>query len=473
VVTAIGSKFTDGFVVVGSSTNPNSDLHYFAYNSNWAATTTDVAGFTQPSTPITGPHVLASGGVLFPAPVYGNGCQKFSSTASQGYPGPTGVFFAAQGGQANVNFQMFTTSRTWRSFRTMMGFNEQSYISAFASWGAGAVTTIFPALTIDNYYMSPYSISTNYPLSDLTFDFSSSPARQDITLWTTPSYTWHTDANGNLATPLSTAQGIWNPDFAAVAQQLTVQGGLPPFAQCDLTYGPSLTPFPPVARDPLGAWTQPTWRRERQVATAYSFTYMGLAYMHTITPAFTPLNAPSGIFDYVSRGRWMPGMDCSCFSSFHTDFAHGLMITSAVYQQGLAAVGYYFNGTAGATNPSIPVANTAPNNVFAYGAVVASQPISYDNLISLLKPGDFLYIAGGGPALGPSHVIMWLGNTALNGGVGQANNASFPGLPLYEPYPLILDSTDTQFSPDAFGFLAPTGPHIRAFRPNEWYFQVR
>lgn len=139
------------------------------------------------------------------------------------------------------------------------------------------------------------------------------------------------------------------------------------------------------------------------------------------------------------------------FSSYVSNWANGLRLQTNVGGQDTVGQAILFQGTAnnaGVRDP-LPVPGHFPIASLAYAAVVATAPMPYDELLTILKPGDFLAISGGGPSQPPTHVVMYLGKAGLGAGVGVGSD-----------YPLILDSTDTQFAPDQNGCLAPPGPHL-------------
>lgn len=93
-----------------------------------------------------------------------------------------------------------------------------------------------------------------------------------------------------------------------------------------------------------------------------------------------------------------------------------------VGSQDTVGQGILFQGTqsplTGAPDPA-PVPGHPPMARAAYAAVVATAPLSYETLISVLKPGDLIGVSGAGPAALPTHVVMYLGKAGLGAGVGM------------------------------------------------------
>lgn len=459
-VAALGATWIDGFAAIGSASSSSSTISYADVNA-WT-----LEALAAPPAVIPGPHVLVSGGTLWPAPLApsANTCNGYSTLSI----GPTaGVFFVGTGGVQGAGMWMHTASRTWAS----IGFNVTSpsggFGSALSGSAVGAVTTIFPALAPANSYASTYSITTlTASLGDLLYDWNTWP-RNDSTAWAYISSAMAYPVNsttGGPALPLSgpsSTLGIWQ----SAAPSTWATAPTPSYTTCSQPYGQPAMLFPPPlptnssASSPALRSTA-AWRRERQIATAYYHSYMGLLYQHVHVPGYVPSNRGSNNFNYVSAARWTPGLDCSDFSSYVSNWANGLRLQTNVGGQDTVGQAILFQGTMSSAGvpDALPVPGHFPIASLAYAAVVATAPMPYDELISVLKPGDFIAISGGGPSQPPTHVVMYLGKRGLGAGVGVGSD-----------YPLILDSTDTQFAPDQNGCLAPPGPHLREFRPGQWY----
>jgi hypothetical protein len=271
-------------------------------------------------------------------------------------------------------------------------------------------------------YASPYSILYSCPQTgstSLTFDFNTSP-RNDYTLASNTAYAnWYDQSkfpvnNPNNGSGTSAAWGPWAANYPWV----TVPSGLP--NGCDAA----------------------TWKRERVLRVAQE--YIGYNYQHHHIPDFNP---------YASQPSWpasnpavlvnypTPGIDCSDFSSWNYNFGLGIVLNTAVPEQGLTTTPIYY-GQGGSA-------------VTAVAVVPKGAGLTFQQLCDTLVAGDLLYINNTEGTV--SHVIMWLG---LKG--QDANN---------QDDWLVIDSHDN--SPpvvDSNGITIPPGVHIRPFRQNEWYF---
>lgn len=159
--------------------------------------------------------------------------------------------------------------------------------------------------------------------------------------------------------------------------------------------------------------------------------------------------APATVALLQADARHFSGIDCSDFAGWNYNAALGLHLPTGITSQGTTTSTSYTSPTGAAST--------------AYAAVVASSPISYASLVASLKPGDLLYIDGspqaaqGTGAPSPAvHVIMWLGYTAVDGVFGL---------------PHIIDTTGYQPPHiDVAGIVIPSGPNVRPFAPDGWYF---
>lgn len=313
-VAALGATWIDGFAAIGSASSASSTLSYVDVHA-WA-----LEALSPPPAVIPGPHVLVSGGTLWPAPLSpsANSCRGYSTLST----GPTaGVFFIGTAGVHGAPMWMHTASRTWVSIAFNITTRSGGFGAALSGSAVGAVTTIFPALAPANSYASTYSIATlTAPLSDLLYDWNTWP-RNDSTAWAyiSSSMAYPVNAStGGPAMPLSGSSstlGIWS----AASPSTWATAPTPSYTTCSQPYGQPAMLFPPPlpvnssASSPALRATA-AWRRERQIATAYYHSYMGLLYQHVHVPGYVPSNRGSNNFNYVSAARWTPGLDCSVSS---------------------------------------------------------------------------------------------------------------------------------------------------------------
>ncbi|KHK00512.1 NlpC/P60 family protein [Desulfovibrio sp. TomC] len=268
-------------------------------------------------------------------------------------------------------------------------------------------------------YVSPYSVNYSCSQNSLTFDFNTSPRNDYTQASNTPFAQWYDQNNYPVHNPNNnnTTSASWGP-WPANYPWVTVPSGLS--SPCDAV----------------------TWKRERVLRVAQE--YIGYNYQHHHIPDFNP---------YASKPAWpasnpavlvnypTPGIDCSDFSSWNYNFGLGIVLSTAVPEQGLTTTPVYY-GQGGSTVTPVAV-------------VPSGAGLTYQQLCDTLRVGDLLYINNEQGTV--SHVIMWLG---LKG--QDANN---------QDDWLVIDSHDN--SPavvDSNNVTIPPGVHIRPFRQNEWYF---
>lgn len=267
--------------------------------------------------------------------------------------------------------------------------------------------TVRPKSALGAGYVSPYSVAYTCNSSSLGYDFTASPRN-----------------NTHLESSLAHAE--W------------YDRGSSYYTNHALSWGPPAAQYPAVSVPTSGerGCDEATWKRERLIAVAQK--YLGYSYQHHHIPDFNP---------YAVDTTWPPsdpavlephpiaGLDCSNFSSWNYNYAHGIKLNSSIVEQG-------------ATNTGIP----GPGGEGAVNAQVLGQGADYATLVSLLKTGDLLYIRSGtGQPI--SHVVMWVG------AIGSGSE------------PLVIDSHDN--SPvikDSNGEDIPPGVHLRPFRESEYYF---
>lgn len=274
-------------------------------------------------------------------------------------------------------------------------------------------------------YTSPYSISYSCPQTgsnSLTFDFNTSPRNDYTQASNTPYAQWYETASYPVYGPndpshLHGTSDDWGP-FVANYPWVTVPSGLP--GGCDAV----------------------NWKRERVLRVAQE--YLGYNYQHHHIPDFNP---------YASQPSWpasnpavlvnypTPGIDCSDFSSWNYNFGLGIVLNTAVPEQGLTTTPIYY-GSGGS-----PVTATA--------VVPTGSGLTYQQLCDALRAGDLLYINNTQGTV--SHVIMWLGVK----GQDVNNKDTWLVLDSHDNSPPVVDSNSVTI---------PPGVHIRPFRQNEWYF---
>ncbi len=209
--------------------------------------------------------------------------------------------------------------------------------------------------------------------------------------------------------------------------------------ELDSTWGPYFKPF----NGPETVLTSTTqWLQARLVASA-SLLRNTVPYGHHHMQVWDVPNTP----EWTNAG-YEPGygIDCSDFTHWTYNYGLGIQLKTGVGEQAVM------------TSAEIKLSDGTT-------AMVESQHIfdvqngfdkNYATLVAGLQPGDLLYIRSDPALTNPiSHVIMWLG--------GLASDTN--GIDSY----LVTDSHgDVVY--DSNGNLIPSGPEIRPFREDSYYF---
>ena len=171
-----------------------------------------------------------------------------------------------------------------------------------------------------------------------------------------------------------------------------------------------------------------------------------------------------------------PGIDCTDFSAYVYNLALGVQMHS-----GTSTQIKFTSGSGPATNnqPTALVLDSAgallaPNFLLGpnYGTHDFNGAGSLDGVISLLQPGDLLYMVGSSNI---THVVMWLGE------YGTLADGSPSPVPLvissHDNTPAIFDTTAihpvTGLPLDGLiqEHLPPPGVHILPFTSDTWFYQ--
>ncbi len=257
-------------------------------------------------------------------------------------------------------------------------------------------------------YTSPYTFASAITDPALTEDFRDSP--QAVSHW----HDWST-------TPYASWQ-----DFRVIR-------GL------HSTWGPRYRDF----AAPAGTETRSKeWFQERIIAAA--------AVMRNTTPY---AHHHMGQWEVPDEPRWRSagfapgyGIDCSSFTRFVYDYGAGISLNSGIHPQ------------SDLTQATLSLADGKRITIAAQRLcdVQTGYVKDYATLVGQLEPGDLLYIRGNAPLDKPvTHVILWLGSLAHDG----------KGLDAH----LIMDSHGAVVR-DSNGNLIPSGPEIRPFRPDSYYY---
>eukprot|EP00762_Andalucia_godoyi_P007718 ANDGO_07944.mRNA.1 hypothetical protein len=260
-------------------------------------------------------------------------------------------------------------------------------------------------------YTSPYVLALP-DLAAVTFDFAEG-ARGNKSLWGSVPYSdWF----------VPTIVGSWGPQPAVFS--------------------------PPVSIAVVSKNT--TWIQERYLAVISSLVGWNV-YQHHHIPVWVPNSqVHTWAVPAVPTGAHFSGLDCSDLTSWGWNYGFGLHMTSLTAAQ------------AALQSVPCPWCTTSTSNGSVLFTTVATSGIAYSDLVTtVLQPGDMLYIKGEAAASAPvTHVLSWLGNYA---------SCKRPQVVGPCP-PLILDSHG-QVVVDSVGITVPTGPHIRPFLEDSWYFQ--
>lgn len=314
---------------------------------------------------------------------------------------------------------------------------------------AGGTSGTLPSRQVA--YQSPFPLSFTNSLDSLFGDFSKLPWNNPTNQTNQDFSTWYTT---------NPTEVSWGPGM---------QG--PP---------PSDASFPLPSQ--INSQTQQTFStfvQERMIATGLQIMNQGYYYQHHHMPAWYQPQIGQSLsqiiegypsYSLTPAGMQTPGLDCSDFTNFITDFGLGAPIPTGVATQ----------GTTNPSGPNIgqtnwPVVNASTQN--QYGTLQGTsniyinndpnqlvlnsqnlqnyytangQQATYQMLNATLEPGDLLYYGGGESTSGAVHVTMWVGADVPNTIV-----------------PIIMDShgSGVQVGVDAngnpAGVVAPSGPQMR------------
>ncbi len=241
-------------------------------------------------------------------------------------------------------------------------------------------------------YKSSYKVKFTFKEEELIGDIMKGPRGDWKDMASVPYRDWYNSAN----------QGKWR------------------------TWGPAAKHFNPPAG--LSGKTA-EWSRERVIATGLRF--VGYSYQHHHVPDWDPpADWPRDPEMKTPPGK---GVDCSNFTAFVYNLAHGIKPTGTVKDQ----------------SELTEMPGPGPNRVLPVKRI--ELPSSYEDFEKNLLTGDLLYVKSTSGKL--SHVVIWVGK------IGQSPDGT----------PLILDSTGTG-SKDSDGKVIPDGVQLRAFRRSSWYF---
>lgn len=175
---------------------------------------------------------------------------------------------------------------------------------------------------------------------------------------------------------------------------------------------------------------------KRQRVLAIAARYIGYSYQHHHIPDWDP--PANWAWKEVKSGRNGKGVDCSNFTTFVYNLGFGIRPSAAIGKQAEAT--------------SFP----GPNDELVFARKIELPP-EKDQLSTVLRPGDLLFIRGK-PEGEVTHVVLWVGRYG----------AMADGSPSDKP--LIMDSHG-QGVHDANGNPIPNGIHLRPFAPGSWYFK--
>lgn len=242
-------------------------------------------------------------------------------------------------------------------------------------------------------YKSPYKVTFTFKEEDLIGDLLTGPRADWKETATVPYREWYDAAN----------QKKWRG------------------------WGPAAKHYSP----PAGLSTKTAeWSRERVIATGLRF--VGYSYQHHHLPDWDPPEDwPRDPEQKTLQGK---GLDCSNFTAFVYNLAHGIKPSGAVREQAELSV-----------MPGPGANHTTPVRRI-------ELPKNFADFEKTLLTGDLLYVKNTSGTL--SHVVLWVGK------IGKSPDGN----------PLILDSTGAG-SKDSSGVEIPDGIQLRAFKPSSWYFK--
>lgn len=344
-------------------------------------------------------------------------------------------------------------------------------------------------------YVSPFSIQLTNDIANWTSDFAERTAV--ITNYSNPSPgDWYT-ANpisqyGPNLPQLYSSSSVSNPNA------LIWDRGTPVYNVTNNFSAPS-------------GVSQTTYNQQRLLYAAQQL--IGTAYQHDHLPQFNGALNPSYQWQPVTTNDYLMtsvglmsnqaspianpykasysqatnGIDCTDFAAYIYNQALGIQMHSGTPSQIEFINGGITNSFL--TNNSIPTASVfsstgtqiAPNFLKSpnFGTADLNAPGSLSNVLSLLQPGDLLYMRGAPTNI--SHVVIWLGYYGVNA----------DGTPLDAPLvisshdntPAIFNTTDVDpltglpsglvingSSNNITDFLPPPGVEILPFATNTWFY---
>jgi cell wall-associated NlpC family hydrolase len=338
-------------------------------------------------------------------------------------------------------------------------------------------------------YTSPYAITLTSSIAAWTTDFAA--RSQAVVANSSPSPAeWYTHDYG------SDSYGPLNP------QLFSSSSASDPTAVQDLRFDRGGPVFDvPINTAPGGVSTT-AWQQQRLLQAASQL--IGTHYQHLHLPTFDPSLVTGSTFNWspvsgntllqttqdLRRGdpgtatnpykaaynSPQPGIDCTDFSAYVYNLALGVQMHS-----GTSTQIKFTSGSGPATNnqPTALVLDSAgallaPNFLLGpnYGTHDFNGAESLDGVISLLQPGDLLYMVGSSNI---THVVMWLGE------YGTLADGSPSPVPLvissHDNTPAIFDTTAihpvTGLPLDGLiqEHLPPPGVHILPFTSDTWFYQ--
>ena len=258
-------------------------------------------------------------------------------------------------------------------------------------------------------YVSPYQFAASITDPELTPDFRENPrALSNWQNWSeTPFRDWQ---------DLGVIQGLHS------------------------TWGPYYISF--IA--PRGSKNRPNeWFQKRVIAAAAQVRNTA-PYAHHHMAQWSVPNEPDWTGHHYQPGY---GFDCSDFTHFVYSYSVGISLKTGIAAQAnmTEAPMHLANGT---------VVQVESQRLFD---VQNGYVKSYGDFVSKLQPGDLLYIRSNAALTNRiSHVIMWVGDLAYD----------TTGKDKY----LIMDSHGAVVK-DSKGMLIPSGPELRPFAEDSYYFR--
>lgn len=258
-------------------------------------------------------------------------------------------------------------------------------------------------------YVSPYQFAASVSDPSVTFDFQRNPRNLDNFLnWSeTPFRDWQ--------------------NFRVIERLHS-------------TWGPYYRPFPA----PVDVERRPEEWLQRRIVAAAAQLRNTVPYGHHHMGQWCAPDGPEWRAAHYEPGY---GIDCSDFTHFIYNYALGIQLKTGIGTQ------------ANLTEAPLRLADGREIRVVGRRLLDVQNGYqkTYADLVSKLRPGDLLYIRGN-PGLENriTHVIMWLGPLAVD------TNGKHPNL--------VTDSHGAVVH-DSDGNLIPSGPEIRPFLENSYYYR--